>query len=82
MTRTFFPPGVRMLRRVPTWPSRAGFENPVTSVAGMVATVSPMRSAALPQPLPSVRAMSCFSTPVSLAMSAAASAATSNVSIY
>lgn len=43
-----------MLRSVPTWPSRAGLEKPVTSVAGIVATVSPMSSAALLQPEPSV----------------------------
>ncbi len=48
-----------MLRSVPTWPSSAGFEKPVTSVAGgMVATVSPMSSAALLQPEPRVTAMS------------------------
>jgi hypothetical protein len=82
MTRTFLPSGVRMLRRVPTWPSSAGFEKPVTSVAGMVATVSPMMSAAFPQPLPRVRAMSCFSTPVRRAMSAAAVAATWNGSAF
>jgi hypothetical protein len=65
-------PGVTMLRSEPTWPASAGALKPVTSVAGIVAVVSPMRSAALPQPLPSVRAMSCRSTPVRRAMSAAA----------
>ena len=59
-------------------PRARACEKPVTSVAGIVATVSPMSSAALPQPLPRVRAMSWRSTPVSRAMSAAASAAIAN----
>ena len=67
-----------MLRSDPTWPSSAGLLKPVTSVAGMVAVVSPMSSAAPPQPLPSVSAMSWLSTPVRRAMSAAASDATAN----
>ena len=62
-------------RRAPRAPAA---ENPVTSVAGIVAVVSPMRSAALAHPLPRVRAMSWCGTPVSSAISAAATAAISN----
>ena len=58
MTSTCLPRGVTTLRSVPTWPSSAGLLKPVTSVAGKVAIVSPMSSAALPQPLPRVSAMS------------------------
>src|SRR4051812_22288159 len=52
------------------------------SVAGMVAVVSPIRSAARAQPLPRVRAMSCLATPVASAISAAARAANSNGSVF
>ena len=51
------------------------------SVAGTEATVSPMRSAALAQPEPSVKAMSWFGTPVSSAIWAAACFAISNGSV-
>ena len=42
------------------------------SLAGTLATVSPIRSAALAQPDPRVSAMSCFSTPVACLICSAA----------
>jgi hypothetical protein len=66
-----------MLRIELVWPTTADAANPVISVAGTSATVSPIRSAALAQPLPSVRAMSWRATPVFSAISAAAVRATS-----
>jgi len=58
MTSACVPFGSRTLRRVPTCPVSAGLLNPMMSVAGTVATVSPSRSAAFAHPLPRVRAMS------------------------
>ena len=47
MMSTRLPRGVRMLRSVPPCPSRAGRLKPVTSLASIVAVVSPISSAAL-----------------------------------
>jgi hypothetical protein len=69
-------PGVTIAQRADV-PGERGLAEAGDLGRGDRRVVSPMRSAALPQPLPSVRAMSWRSTPVRRAMSDAARAATS-----